>query len=338
MKRVLIVGAGGFIGGFIAEEALRRGCEVWCALRESTSRRFLTDSRLKFVVLDYDSPDRIAQALLQATDNAQWRWDWIIYNLGATKVANYADFNRINCVYLQNFITALRDSALIPERMLYMSSLSALGPHDEKSYTPYIDSVIPFPNTRYGTSKIKAETLLDLSPDIPWIIFRPTGVYGPHDKDYAMMISAIDHGVDFRVGLRKQLLSFIYVEDLAAAMFDALEKAKVHKKYIISEPKSYSSKEVTSIIKRLLGRKVVMPAYLPLFIVKPVCFISEKIALMRCTTSTLNSDKYKILSQRNWSADPAEAIRDFGFSPRHSLADGMKKTVEAYRKSNNRKS
>ena len=46
-KRVLVTGAGGFIGGFIIEEALRRGYEVTAAVRESTSRRFFLTSSLK---------------------------------------------------------------------------------------------------------------------------------------------------------------------------------------------------------------------------------------------------------------------------------------------------
>ena len=32
-KRVLIVGAGGFIGGFMAEQSLKRGYETWVAVR-----------------------------------------------------------------------------------------------------------------------------------------------------------------------------------------------------------------------------------------------------------------------------------------------------------------
>ena len=50
--KILIVGAGGFIGGFIAREALNRGYETYVAVRETTSRRYLKDDRLKFVVLD----------------------------------------------------------------------------------------------------------------------------------------------------------------------------------------------------------------------------------------------------------------------------------------------
>lgn len=178
MKKVLIIGAGGFIGGFIARESLDRGYETWVTVRESTSRRYLNDERLKFVVLDYDNVDNLVDKLSKALPESE-KWDYIVYNLGATKVTDYRDFNRINYEYLKNIVEALRSSDKIPERFLYMSSLSALGPGDEKNYTPYTSSDIPSPNTRYGVSKIKAETLLEMSSDIPWIIFRPTGVYRP---------------------------------------------------------------------------------------------------------------------------------------------------------------
>ena len=219
-KKVLIVGAGGFIGGFIAAESLRRGYETWCGVRESTSRRYLTDSSLHFITLDYDNPDRLAEQL------KGHHWDYIVYNLGATKCVNFMDFNRINYNYLRDFVDTLREIDAVPSRMVYMSSLSALGPGDEKGYTPLDGDSIPAPNTRYGLSKIKAETYLQSLPkEFPWIILRPTGVYGPHEQDYLMMIKTIDAHFDFGVGMRRQMLTFIYVEDLARAIFDALERA-----------------------------------------------------------------------------------------------------------------
>lgn len=195
MASILIVGAGGFIGGFIASEALRRGYDTWVAVRETTSRRYLSDERLHFVVLDYNDGDSMAEALREAAP-PQGHWDFIIWNLGATKCANFADFNRINFVYLRTFLDMIEDARMVPDRFLFMSSLSALGPWDEAGYSPATSKTIPQPNTRYGLSKIKAETLLDTRPYLPWVIFRPTGVYGPHEQDYLMMIKSIDGGID----------------------------------------------------------------------------------------------------------------------------------------------
>ncbi len=325
-KKLLIVGAGGFIGGFIAREALSRGYETWCGVRESTSRRFLTDPALHFTIFDYDDPSQIRSQLKEN------HWDYIVYNLGATKCVNFSDFNHINYTYLRDFCEALIETGSVPERMVYISSLSALGPGDEKGYTPLNDSMIPQPNTRYGLSKIKAETFLQSLPaSFPWIILRPTGVYGPHEQDYLMMIKSIDSHVDFGVGFRRQMLTFIYVEDLARAIFEALEKAPTRHKYIISEPQAYSQKEFRRIVARALGRRFVLPVRVPLPLLKIACKVSEKYGAAKMQAVTLNSDKYNILAQRNWKCDTSAARSDFGFEAQVDLEEGIRRTVKAYR-------
>ena len=330
-KKVLIVGAGGFIGGFIAEESLRRGYETWVAVRETTSRRYLTDSRLHFVVLDYDSEKALSEGLGHALPEGD-RWDYIVYNLGATKCVNFADFNRINYLYLCDFVEALRKESLLPEKFLYMSSLSALGPGDEKGYDPLSSTSIPQPNTRYGVSKIKAETFLQTCPDVPWIIFRPTGVYGPHEKDYLMMIESIDRHLDFGIGFRKQMLTFVYVEDLVGAIFDALQSDKtLKKKYIISEPRAYSQREFRHIVSKLLGGRWVVPVRLPLWVVYAASVAAERWGTLKGNPSTLNRDKFKIMKQRNWNCDVSDAVADFGFTCRFALEEGLRETVKAYK-------
>lgn len=330
-KRLLVVGAGGFIGGFIAAEALKRGYDTYVAVRESTSRRYLTDKRLKFVVLDYDNEDSLVPALKNALPEGE-KWQYIVYNLGATKCVNFTDFNRINYLYLSNFIEALREADLMPsERFLYMSSLSALGIGDEKNYAPLTSQTIPQPNTRYGVSKIKAETFIETCSDLPWVIFRPTGVYGPHEKDYLMMIQSIDSHFDFGVGYRRQMLTFVYVEDLVGAIFDAIASEKtLKKKYIISEPRAYSQKEFRKIVAKHLGNKWVIPVRLPLWMAYVASVVAEKWGTFKGSPSTLNRDKFIIMKQRNWNCDVSDAVKDFNFTSRFPLDEGVRLTVEAY--------
>lgn len=336
MKKLLVVGAGGFIGGFICERGLERGYDVWAGVRASTSRRYLGDARLHIVDFNYDDYDTLRQQLTAAAPEGGW--DMIIYNLGATKCLNYKDFDRINYMYLRDFTDALEAAGLMPQRFLYMSSLSALGPGDEKNYTPLDARTIPHPNTRYGLSKIKAETYLETHPDIPWTIFRPTGVYGPHEQDYLMMVKCIDNHFDFGVGYRRQMLTFIYVDDLVDAMFDALDSDKtLHRKYIISEPRSYTQKEFRAIVAKALGRKLVVPVKLPLWMARVASYVAEKAGKITMKPSTLNGDKYKIMAQRNWNCSVADAEADFGFTSRVPLDEGIRRTVEAYLSEKNSK-
>lgn len=337
-KTILIVGAGGFIGGFIAKRALELGMETWVGIRQSTSHRYLSDNRLQFIEFDYEDREAI-RSTLEAERPENVRWDYIIWNLGATKCANFADFNRINYLYLKDFVEVLLELDMAPERFVFMSSLSALGPHDEKHYTPLDGNTIPIPNTRYGTSKIKAETFLDsIASRLNWVILRPTGVYGPHEKDYLMMIKSIDRRWDVGMGYRRQMLTFVYVEDLVSAMFLALEapaEKVVHHKYIISEDRAYTQKEFRTIVSSHLGKKFVIPVRFPMWVVYVVSTISEKIAAGRGKASTLNRDKYRIMKQRNWNCDISDAKRDLGFSPKWSLDDGIRETVAEYK--NNKK-
>ncbi|MDE6443341.1 MAG: NAD(P)-dependent oxidoreductase [Muribaculaceae bacterium] len=328
--RIFVVGAGGFAGGFLVEEALRRGHEVWAGVRESTSRRYLTDKRIRFVTLDFDRPESLTAALSEALPEGE-RWDWIVYNLGATKCLSFSDFSKINCDYLRAFTTALEASGKVPDKLLYMSSLSAVGPGDEKGYSPFTEEMIPHPNTRYGASKLKAEMHLAMS-GIPHIIFRATGIYGPRDKDYFLMFKSIEKGVDFSVGFRKQMLSFIYVEDLARAVYDALEKAPVGETYNVAEPRTYTQKEFREIASSELGRRHVLGVRVPLWGLKIVSAVAEKWGVARMQPSTLNRDKYNIMKQRNWAVDVRKAREGFGFSPRVDLREGVRKAVDWYKK------
>lgn len=328
-RRVLVAGAGGFAGGFIVAEALARGCEVWAGVRRSTSRRYLTDSRIRFVELDFDEPATLAPALRATLPDGE-RWDWIVYNLGATKCVRFADFNRINYEYLRRFTDALREAGLEPGRLLYVSSLSAVGPCDERGGTPIGEEAIPRPDTRYGASKLKAEMWL-ATAGIPYIVFRATGLYGPRDKDYLLMFKSIARGFDFGVGYRRQLLSFLYVEDLAAAIFDALERSPAGETYHVGEPRTYTQREFRRIAMRHLGRRRCVPLRMPLWTVRAACAVAAFVGNLRLKPSTLNPDKYHILRQRNWSVDTSKARRMFGFAPRVALDEGVERAVRWYR-------
>ena len=324
-----MVGAGGFVGGFLVEEGLCRGWDVYAGVRATTSRRYLADPRIRFVELDFENPSSLAGALEeQAPDGG---WDYIVYNLGATKVGRYADFSRINYDYLRYFTEALRQAGLQPKKFLYMSSLSVLGPIHEKDYRPFTESDIPRPDTRYGASKLKAEMWL-LTSGLPYIIFRPTGVYGPRDKDYFLMFESIRKGFDFSVGYKKQMLTFIYVEDLARAVYDALEHGKPGEVYHISEGKGYSQKEFRRLSMEAMKKRFVMPMRMPLWGVKGVSWIAEKWGVARAKPSTLNSDKYRIMKQRNWLTETGKAKADFGFEAEVPLEEGIRRSVEWYEK------
>ncbi|MBR5725134.1 MAG: NAD(P)-dependent oxidoreductase [Muribaculaceae bacterium] len=330
MKSILITGAGGFIGGYLVEEALKRGHDTWAAVRSTTNREFLQDERIHFIELDYNDQDRLEDTLRDHM--GEWgRWDYIVHNLGVTKSTNYLDFEQVNFGYLKTLVNALQTTNMTPDVFLMMSSLSVMGPGDEENYKPIMPNDIPMPNTYYGVSKLKAESYLRSIQDFPYTIFRCTGVYGPHEKDYYLMIKSIKRGFDFSVGFKKQMLTFIYVKDLARGVMDALEKGPLHKAYFISEDRGYTQQEFRQIVCEELGKKFVIPISCPLWVVKQVCATAEWIGKVTLKASALNRDKYKILKQRNWLCDTSDAQRDFGFKPQYPLREGIREAIAWYR-------
>ena len=329
-KSILITGAGGFIGGFLVEEALKRGYDTWAAVRSSTSREFLKDERIRFIELDYEDQDRLEETLRDHM--GEWgRWDYIVHNLGVTKSTNYFDFERVNYGYLRTLVDALQATNMTPDVFLMMSSLSVMGPGDEKTYNPIKPNDIPMPNTFYGVSKLKGETYLQSVDGFPYTIFRCTGVYGPHEKDYFLMIKSIKRGFDFSVGFKKQMLTFIYVKDLVTGVMDALEKGPLRKAYFISEDKAYTQQEFRKIVCEELGKKFVIPVTCPLWVVKVVCSVAEWWGKVSLKASPLNRDKFKILKQRNWQCDTSDARRDFNFNPKYGLREGIREAIAWYR-------
>lgn len=331
MKKVLIVGAGGFLGSHLLAEAVRRtGIEVYAGVRESTSTRWFPKDGVKKVIFDFEDAADV-ERVLTTTLPAGEKWDWIIYNLGATKCLRYQEFDHINHGLLRTFVETLERTGMMPEKFLYISSLSAMGPGKDKDYTPFNEKMIPQPNTRYGASKLKAEMQLQMH-SVPFIIFRCTGIYGPRDRDYFLMMDAMRKGFDFSVGFRRQMLTFIFAPDLALAAFEALEKSPVKEIYNIAEPRAYSQSEFRAIVAEKLDKRLIIPVRVPLWGTKAVSWICEKIGVARGKPSTLNTDKYNIMKQRNWSADTRKARDAFGFEAPTPLREGVAQSIDWYRK------
>ena len=333
--KILITGASGFIGSFLCEESLKRGMETWAGMRAHSSRRWLTDERLKFATLDMTDVERLKEQL-SAYQQEVGRWDVIIHAGGATKCLKREDFDFHNYICTKNFVEALQALEMMPSQFLYVSSLSVLGPIREQqnadgSYNDMLSSDTPAPNTAYGESKVKSEAYLRGIEGVT--IFRPTGVYGPREKDYFMMAKSIKQHVDFAVGYKKQVITFVYVRDLVGAIFSAIGKADVAsgKTYLVSDGHNYDSRAFSDLIQKELGVKCVLHIKAPLWLLRVISAVAEGISKLTRQPSTLNGDKYRIMSQRNWQCDISPLKKDLEFVPEWPLERGVKECMEWYR-------
>lgn len=329
MATILITGASGFIGSFFVEEGLKRGYDVCAGVRKSSSRKYLQDPRIKFAEFDFSTTEKV-QAVLAEYRSRGVRFDYIIHNAGVTKTKKKEDFNRVNCLNTQNFIEALMTSGMVPEKFIYMSSLAAFGPGDPVTGQPVRLNDTPKPIELYGFSKLEAEKYITGLSGFPWLIFRPTGVYGPRETDYFVFFQTINRGLEPYIGFKKQVLTFIYVRDLVRLIFDALKSPHVRKSYFVTDGNEYPSELFAEITKKILGKKTVRIT-IPKFLVKLIAVSGEKIAGLWGAVPTLNSDKYNVLSSTNWRCDVEPLRQDFNFKAEYDLEKGVSEAIAWYR-------
>lgn len=326
---ILITGASGFIGSFIVQEALKRKFGVWAGIRSGSSKKYLRERKIHFLELDFAHPNEL-RAQLSGHKGTYSKFDYIIHCAGITKSNKKRNFDRVNFLQTKYFIDTLIELNMVPKQFIYVSSLSVFGPIHEKDYAMIKETDMPEPNTAYGISKLKAELYIKGIPGFPYVIYRPTGVYGPRDTDYLLLARSIKKHLDFSVGFKRQDLTFIYVKDVVNAIFMGIDKNVSQRSYFLSDGNIYQSRTFSNLIRKELGNPFVFHIKCPLFILKTVSLLTEFVLKRLGMTSTLNGDKYKIMKQRNWRCDISPTIEELGFTPEYSLEEGVKETIAWY--------
>ena len=324
--KILITGASGFIGSFIVEEALRRGFETWAAVRGSSSRQFLTDERINFIELNLSSEEQLTEQLRGL------QFDYVVHAAGVTKCLDKQDFHRINTEGTQHLVRVLLALQMRIKRFVYISSLSIMGAiREQQPYTEILESDVAKPNTAYGKSKLEAEKWLATVKDLPYVILRPTGVYGPRERDYFMMAKSIQSHTDFAVGYKQQDITFVYVTDVVQAVFLALEKGQSGRKYFLSDGEVYQSSTFSNLIRKELGNPWWIRITAPLWVLKLVCTVGEYYSKLSGKVTALNNDKYNIMRQRNWRCDIEPARKELGYEPQVKLEEGVRRSIQWYK-------
>jgi len=159
-------------------------------------------------------------------------------------------------------------------------------------------------------------------------------VYGPREKDYYVMYQAINRGVETYIGSKKQKLSFVYVKDLVRLLIDVLENDIIQKSYFISDLNNYTAIEFNNLLKKELNKKTIKIVF-PKFLVQVMASVGEQLScLLFGKVPTLNTEKYKDISQSNWLCDSKDLVKDFNFKPKYNLKKGLNETIQWYKKKN----
>ena len=325
--KILITGSSGFIGSHMADHAVRQGHDTWAAMRPTSNRSNLQSPSLRHIILNLDDAEQLSTQL-EAHRALHGTWDVVIHCAGATKCRHAQEFDQINYGATRHLVDTLMRLGMVPQQFILISTLGIYGPlHEEEPYPPFTKSDTPHPNTLYGKSKYKAEEYVKGIAALPYVIFRPTGVYGPRDKDYQLLIRCIRAHMDLSLGRQPQRVTFVYVKDLVGAVFMAIKKGVQRRSYLVTDGNTYSSSDFTRAVRAAQGNPFTLHLTIPLWIGCMAACIADMAGRLCGRTFTFNSDKYRILAQRNWKCDITPLTEELGYHPRYNLEAGIAETL-----------
>jgi UDP-glucose 4-epimerase len=324
-ERVLITGASGFVGYHLIEEALNNNLDVFAAVRRSSKVDHLKHFDIEYTYPDFNDVQSLTKEI------AENKYDYIIHAAGATKARSQQEYNDINAGYAYNLACAATESGTILKKFVLISSLAAVGPLNSLNGI-ITENTPPKPVTAYGKSKLLGEGNIKCFSSLNYTILRPTGVYGPRDKDIFILFKQINNGFEPYIGHIEQNLSLIYVTDLAQAAIKALYAGN-KKTYNLSDGDYYDRYELGRIAKEVLVKKT-LQIHLPVNFVKLMAIIAEKLSSLSNKASVLNVEKLNELMAVNWRCDIEQAKNDLGFNPLYNLRSGITETLKWYKANN----
>jgi dihydroflavonol-4-reductase len=321
--KTLVTGATGFIGSHLVERLVAEGHDVRCLVRSTSDVRWLRDLRVEITAGDFFDEASLREALQGIQ---------VIYHVaGVTKARRERDYWRGNSEVTRRLLGATLEFARSVDRFVHISTQAAVGP----SYngTPVNELTVAHPIDVYGKSKKDAEdACLDFSDKLPITIIRPGAVYGPRDHDILTFFKWVDRGILPIVGSEKKRVALIYAKDLVdGILLAAKHQRAVGQIYFFANEHCPTWGELFSVASQIAGKKLIKWR-LPNFSIYVVAAAAEPLAFFTGKAALFSFEKAKELTQRSWSCDVGKAKRELGYEAKTPILDGMRETIEWYRR------
>lgn len=318
--RVLITGAGGFIGSHLVEDQLRRGHEVTALdIHTDVLTPWMENPRLKVVEGDFTDRLRV-DPLLEGQD--------VCFHLASAhleKDVNESYFFQVNVQGARDFVERCQKAGV--RRFVHCSSVGVYGdiknpPADESSETN--------PDVPYEKSKLAGEqAILEYVRNTGYnlVIVRPAWVYGPRCPRTERLFRTIKKGRFFFVGDGKTMRHPIYIDDMNKGFSIAAEKETIPGDiFVMAGPRAVTLRELADEIARCVGVKP--PGMkLPYALVMAGCIVLEGGAKVFKFKPPFTRRSMKFYTGNNaFTIEKAEKY--LGFHPKIDLAEGLGKTYQ----------
>ena len=189
----------------------------------------------------------------------------------------------------------------------------------------------PAPVSAYGRSKLAGETEVTRGCRVPFVVLRPSAVYGPRDAAFLepFKMARVHLQVRFLGGLRA--LSLVYVTDLAEVVVALLNHpAVVGRTYHVAAAGAVTPGQVAAeISSRMKVRTLTLP--LPVPCLWPLCLALDLYSRLTGKPQLLSLHKYPEFGVRGWVCDASRLERETSLTCPTRLEEGVARTLEWYR-------
>jgi len=176
----------------------------------------------------------------------------------------YSEFDHVNWIATQRLADAAKEMGI--ERFVYISSVRAqIGASVAQAVREQDE---PSPTNQYGRSKLAAEQAIR-GAGVPFTIFRPVVIYGPHPKGNMLTIVQLARlSVPLPVASFTSRRSLLGVDNLISAIIFALNNpVTIGETYLVADSKPMTIGEIVTMLRKIQGRSLTT-VYVPQAIVR----------------------------------------------------------------------
>lgn len=302
--RVLVTGGAGFIGSHIAEHFQGKAEVVVLDNFRSGHRRNLEGLRAELVegsILDRAALDRA----MRGVD--------LVFHLAAMISVPESMLKPRECVEINatGTLHVLEAAADAGVRKVVLASSAAI--YGDNPVVPKVETMLPEPKSPYAVTKLDGEYYLEMfrrERGLPTASLRFFNVFGPRQDPRSPYAAAVP--IFIEKALRGEPIGifgdggatrdFIYVKDIVGALVFAATTEAVHGTHNVGYGRKMTVLELAQEVLRLTGSS------------SPIEHKPERLGDVR--HSMASSDK----------------LQAAGWKPAHSVAEGLRATVDHFRK------
>ncbi len=316
-ERVLVTGAGGFIGSHLAADQLSRGRRV-VALDLDPARVAHLEQPGRFEIVQGDFTDpAVARGALSGVDT--------VFHLAAAHLgsrASEAHQRRVNIEGVGALADAAREAGV--RRFVHCSTVGVFG----RVQNPPADEDSPCrPDLAYERTKLAGEAIIKAAVrdrGLPAVILRPAWVYGPGCPRTEKLFRVVRKGRFPVAKAGDALRHCIYIRDMVEAFDRAAEApAAVGEVIIVGDDLPTTVRALVEEIAALVGSRP--PRSLPLPVLRLAAVLGELAFRPLGKEPPISRRSIKFYTNST-AFDISKARRVLGWSPRYDLQRGLAET------------